>query len=399
MMGMGNNFLDWRKKKIKEEEVDFTKELPYWLGFSLVAGLGPVTVKKAFELEPDPEKLWHSSKERLQNFFSNKIVNELIKVRNSIDLTEEIAAIQAKNISCRGLSSPDYPNQLLEIASPPLILFIKGIFNYHKPAIAIVGSRNSTNYGREIARELASELASLGIVIVSGLAQGIDRAAHEGAISAGGESWAVLGSGHNYQYPAQNKDLYQQLLEKGALISEFPPDIKPLPQNFPRRNRIISGLSQGVIVVEAAQRSGSLITARLASEQNRAIMAVPGNVGRPTSTGTNKLIADSAARLITSARDVIEEVFEPMNMKLYDFAPSESQEEKQEISIIPPGLTPAEKKILNIFTKENELTLNQLATLTNIGIAGVNASLVNLEVRGLIVKGEGQKYYYKGLQK
>ncbi len=445
------------------------EQLKYWLGLSLVPGLGPIYLKKALEIESNPEKLWLGSVERLRHIFGQRLADKISEIRNDIDLEQKMAELDRKNIKVISFTDPGYPGILLEIADPPPILFYRGSIHPGKPAVAIVGSRKATGYGIRTTRMLAQELASRGIVIVSGLALGIDRAAHEGALDVEGESWAVLGSGLDYQYPSENLDLYHRLPKQGAIISEFPPEIEPQPGNFPRRNRIISGLCQGVVVVEAARKSGSLITASLALDQNRHVLAVPGNIDRIYSQGTNNLIKEGAM-LVTSAEDIISYLYQLYRVEGKSLKENpgnsssqrnqnnqsnqsnqgnqcnqnkQSNQSKQKDSdkrnaanlpnaaglskiepgpdnsqsttphkktgpasasisttgvIIPPDLTPAEKKILNIFTREVELTTSELQELTDVGAVGINVALINLEVAGVIGKGEGEKYYFKGLQ-
>src|SRR5262249_44743724 len=202
----------------------------------------------------------------------------------------------------------EFPAALREIFDPPLTIYTRGNRALMKePAVAIVGSRRPTAYGRAVARRLAMDLAQKGLVIISGMARGVDSAAHEGAIEVGGNTIAVLGTGIDVPYPAENKKLYEQIGAKGLLISEFPLGTFPAPQNFPIRNRVISGLSLGVVVVEAAQYSGSLITARLAMEQNREVFAVPGSVTNKNSWGPHVLIKQGA-KLVQDWQDVMEEM-------------------------------------------------------------------------------------------
>jgi len=395
-------------------------QLKYLLGLSLVPGLGPIYLKKALQFEPDPEKLWRSSSSRLASIFGHHLAGKIAETRKEVDLDQKISELAEKNIQVVSFADPRYPGLLLEIPDPPPILFYQGSIHPAKPAVAIVGSRKATGYGKKITKMLARELAYRGIIIVSGLALGIDRAAHEGALDAGGESWAVLGSGLDYQYPPENQDLYQELPESGALISEFPPEIKPQPGNFPRRNRIISGLCQGVVVVEAADKSGSLITASLALDQNRQVLAVPGNIDRLNSRGTNNLIKEGAMP-VTSTEDIISYLYQLYSVNHNSKFSQNNSQGRQSVNpirqnggsgnsepdsapfstksvIIPPDLSPAEKKILDIFTREIELTMNELQELTDIGAVGISVALINLEVAGVIEKGEGEKYYFKGLQ-
>ncbi|MCM8760904.1 MAG: DNA-processing protein DprA, partial [Candidatus Omnitrophica bacterium] len=203
------------------------------------------------------------------------------------------------------IDDPEYPKNLKNIHKPPKELYVNGTLEKRDEiAVAIVGSRRASMYGLEMAEKLAFELALRGVTVVSGMARGIDSAAHKGALKANGRTIAVMGSGHNVIYPPENRRLYDQIITSGAVITEYEDDMPPLPENFPARNRIISGLSLGVVVVEAARNSGALITANFAAEQGREVFAVPGKVSSATSAGTNELIKDGA-RLVQSVEDII----------------------------------------------------------------------------------------------
>lgn len=222
-------------------------------------------------------------------------------------IDKELELIEKEGITCLDIFDPDYPYLLRQIANPPLVLYIKGDKSVlSKASIAIVGSRRSTAYGNNMAADFSYQLSCRGLVIVSGLAKGIDTAAHKAAIKKG-KSIAVLGSGLLDIYPRENIKLAQAISEQGAIVSEFPLSKKPLSENFPRRNRIVSGISLGVLIVEAALRSGALITARLACEQNREVFAMPGNVDSDSSGGTNKLIQEGA-KLVCKLEDILEEL-------------------------------------------------------------------------------------------
>lgn len=213
--------------------------------------------------------------------------------------------LQARKIS---ISDKDYPARLKNIYSPPVDLYIKGEFlPEDEIAVALVGSRKASQYGLELSEKLAYDLATRGITVVSGLARGIDSAAHRGALKAKGRTIAVFGCGIDYIYPPENKLLAEQIQERGALISEFPDKLSPKPYNFPRRNRIISGLSLGVVVIEAARTSGALITANFALEQGREVFAVPGKVNSDTSEGVHRLLKEGA-KLVETVDDIIEEL-------------------------------------------------------------------------------------------
>ncbi len=236
-----------------------------------------------------------------------KDIDAIIVSRKSAILDKELKLISKAKVDCFDIFDEVYPAILKQIDCPPLILYIKGSSNVlNKFLFAIVGSRTPTIYGAKMAEDFAFRLSSLGMVIVSGLAKGIDTAAHKGSLKKG-ETVAVLGSGLLNIYPRENLKFAESISKKGALISEFPLASGPLRENFPRRNRIVSGLSKGVLIVEAAQRSGALITARLAAEQNREVFAIPGNIGSLVSRGTHSLIKDGA-KLVDSLEDILEEL-------------------------------------------------------------------------------------------
>jgi len=222
------------------------------------------------------------------------------------------------NIKRISLKSGEYPENLKNIYKPPSEIYICGsILPQDKNAIAIVGTRRASSYGLEECRKLSYNLALRGITVISGMARGIDTAAHNGALQAGGRTIAVLGSGHNHIYPPENKKLYYEIIENGACVSEFKPDTRPFRTNFPRRNRIISGLAIGVVVVEAPERSGALITANFALEQGREVFAMPGNINSTKSSGTNKLIKEGA-KLVEDVQDILDELGNAFDIKKVD---------------------------------------------------------------------------------
>ncbi len=359
----------------------------YWLGLSLVPGLGPVTLSRVLEKEPDPGKIWMAAGQKLRQLFTDKSVRKsLVKIREEIDLNTRLEELADRDIELITREEDNYPAALQEIYDPPPVLFVRGEIFANFPAVAIVGSRKSTRYGEKIAYQLAEELARYNITVISGMAEGIDREAHLGTLAGKSRTIAVLGSGHDYCYPYKNRDIFAKIPAQGAVISEFWLDKKPVAGNFPRRNRLISGMSQGVIVVEAARRSGALITAELALEQNREVFAVPGNIDRPSSEGCNNLLLEGAIP-VTSASDVISQ--------LYNQAAVENEEEKV---VIPPDFTPLEKKIIKIFNRERELTLEELISLTDREPGELNSVLLKLEVREILTRRAGQKYYFEGLQ-
>ncbi len=362
----------------------------YWLGLALVSGLGPVQLSKALKIEEDPARIWRASRKKLKYLIDNsEAVENLIKLRENLDLEEKLKIIKAKKVDLIARDEADYPEALLEIHDPPPLLFVRGKISASFPAVAVVGSRKSTGYGEKVARELAGGLAMRNIVVVSGMAHGIDREAHLGALNEGGRTIAVLGSGHDHCYPRQNRDIFNRIPGQGAVISEFPPDVSPRAGNFPRRNRIISGMSQGVVVVEAAEKSGALITAGLGLDQNRDVLAVPGNIDRASSRGCNDLLRQGAVP-VTCPEDIINHLYS-------EFAGG-SKSEKEESVIIPPAFSPLEKRIIGIFNRERELTLEELIAITGREAGELSSLLVKFEVKGIITRRAGQKYCFEGLQ-
>ena len=283
----------------------------YWIWFSTIKGLGSIQKKKLLEMYDTPEKIY---KAKVTSLDSTKILRkgsleELEKSKNIKLLEAYEKYIQTHGISVVNICDKLYPKTLKEIYDPPITLFAKGNVNLlNETSIAIVGCRNATNYGLLTSKKLAYDLAKKNILIVSGLAKGIDSCAHLGALEAEGKTIAVLGCGVDIPYPIQNIGLYKEILKKNLIISEYIVGTKVEAGNFPARNRIISGLSHGIIVVEARENSGSMITVDFALEQGRNVYCVPGNINSLNSSGTNELIKQGA-KLITSSEDVLEDGF------------------------------------------------------------------------------------------
>ncbi|MCQ9205923.1 MAG: DNA-processing protein DprA [Omnitrophica bacterium] len=299
---------------------------------------------------------------------TDRDIKEILDLRNSGVLDKELKLIEKEKIDCLDLFDQDYPPLLKEISSPPLVLYINGNRNIlNKFLLAIVGTRIPTIYGLSTAEDLAYRLSLLGIVIVSGLARGIDTAAHRGAIKKG-VSIAVLGSGLLNVYPKDNKTLSCNIAKSGAVISEFPLFMPPLKENFPRRNRIVSGLSKGVLIVEAALRSGALITARLSCEQNRDVFAIPGNIDSPLSRGTHKLIKEGAI-LVDSLEDILKE----FNID-FEF-PGETPDFK---------LNSYEEKIFQAIDTRQGVFLEEILVKSDLGVALLNKTILDLQLKGII---------------
>jgi len=282
-------------------------DLRYWLGFNLVRGIGPMRLRALLNVFGDVKTAWHASEQMLRELhLDQRALRNLLKTRKQEDLDEVLRRVERSNAHVLTWESPDYPTLLSQIPDAPPVLFVRGeLTPTDEWSVAIVGTRKATVYGREVAYRLASNLASQAVTIVSGLARGIDGIAHKAALDVKGRTIAVLGCGVDYIYPAEHRALARRIVENGALVSDYPLGTRPEAANFPARNRIISGLSQGVIVIEAGNRSGALITADFAADHGREVFAVPGSILSPASVGCNRLLRDGAA-IVTEARDVLE---------------------------------------------------------------------------------------------
>jgi DNA processing protein len=309
--------------------------------------------------------------------------------------------IEAGEFSLIHLFQPEYPDLLRQIYDPPLALFVKGQAGLlHKPCLAVVGARQATDYGVAIAENLAARLSETGLVIVAGMARGIDSAAHVGSLKAGGGTVAVLGCGVDVAYPSQARRLYRRLCEEGCVVSEFLPGSRPNPQNFPLRNRVISGLSVGTVIVEASQQSGSLITARLTLEQNRELFAVPGPVHSPYSVGTNYLIKQGA-KLVQVWQDVLEDL--PLHVQEnLQWSPAPDEPGTNRAAPFGPAkptvrLSEEEEKVYEQLFYERKVHIECLLEKTGFGFGQLGRVVLALLTRGLIVELPGQ-YYLKNVK-
>lgn len=294
------------------------------------------------------------------------------------------------------IDDAEYPKNLRNIYNPPKQLYVNGtLLESDEMAVAIVGSRRASIYGVETAGKLGFELAARGVTVVSGMAVGIDSAAHRGALKAKGRTIAVMGSGHNVIYPPQNKKLYEEIAETGAVVTEYEGNMEPLAWNFPARNRIISGLSLGIIVVEAARNSGALITANFAAEQGRTVFAVPGKVSSATSGGANELIKDGA-RLVQSADDIMEELniveIEPVKADKKDEIDKKIAQKTR--AYIYNSLTEDERKVYKILSDE-PLYIDDIFNKTGFNSAKGSKVLLNLELKKLIAELPGKNFIRK----
>lgn len=350
----------------------------YLIALNLIPGVGSLRIKKLIDYLGSPEDVFNASEKELASVcnIGKEIANRIRNFDFGI-LHKELQLCKENNINIITVEDNEYPQLLKQIPDPPQILYIWGKILPDEFNLAIVGSRRASFYGLSTAEKFAFQLASLGFCIVSGLARGIDSCAHQGALKAGGKTIAVLGSGLLNIYPPENRELATKIIENGAVISEFPLQTLPYRENFPRRNRIISGLSRGVLVVEAARRSGALITADLALEQGREVFAVPGRVNNPTSWGTNYLIKQGA-KLVDAVEDILEE------FGIYKQTVDESNLE----------LSPYEKEIISVL-KTKEMIIDEIIVKTGLDLQTVNQSLISLQLKGIIYAEPGGLYRLK----
>jgi DNA processing protein len=358
-------------------------DIRYWVGLSLVPEVGPAMSRKLLSELGSPENIFGAGPDDLlavrglgkEKAAGIKAFRHWDRVENIVKVTEK------KGIKIVGYQDPDYPDVLKEVDGAPVVLYMKGDYcREDRFGIAVVGSRKHTAYGEAVTRKLSGELASSGFTIISGMARGIDTFSHESALAAGGRTIAVLGSGLDVYYPAENRGLMEKIIFSGCTVSEFPPGTMPNRENFPRRNRLISGLSLGVLVVEATSDSGSLITANFALEQNKEIFAVPGQITSRNSDGTNGLIKQGA-KVVLAADDIIEElapVLRGFIRKSDCRPPVEISEEEGRIC----GFLTREPKHVDLISRESGLPVHTTLNL-----------LLSLELKGIVRQSSGKRFY------
>ncbi len=308
------------------------EELKYWVGFSKIPGIGRAKIHRLKEYFPTLEQAWKAPARELEKAgLDPKLADAIASLRPKINLDAEMERLQQYKVKVLTCESSEYPWRLKEIYDYPPVLYIRGNFlPEDEVCLAVVGTRRATVYGRQVTEEIVSDLARNRITIVSGLAKGIDTIAHRTALEAGGRTIAVFGCGLDIVYPAENAKLARDIMEHGALISEYPLGTKPKADNFPRRNRIMSGVSLGVLVIEAGENSGAMITAEQALEQDREVFAVPGSIMSPASRGTNRLIKEGA-KLVQSYVDILEELnltIIAQQLEMKEFIPADETESR-----------------------------------------------------------------------
>ena len=285
------------------------KDIKFWVGFSLVPGIGRVKLTQLENYFGNLEDAWQAAPTELKHSGLEKSsINAITSWRDKVSLEAEMEKLERYGVKVLTCHDSDYPSRLKEIYDYPPVLYVRGsLLPEDEWCLAVVGTRRATVYGRQVTEEMVADLAQSRITIVSGLAKGVDSIAHQSALDTGGRSIAVFACGLDIVYPAENANLARRIMQQGALISEYPLGTRPRAENFPRRNRIMSGLSLGVLVVEAGETSGAMITARLALEQNREVFAIPGSILSPASRGTNYLIQEGA-KLVSDYTDILEEL-------------------------------------------------------------------------------------------
>lgn len=353
---------------------DWARELAQWIRLEQTPGVGAETARKLLSAFGLPDNIFAAGHPALRQIVSERIAHALTSAVSAdtqvqIDKTLEWAAQRGNRVLT--LADADYPKSLLDIADPPLLLYAKGRLDLlSSPSLAVVGSRNATTQGVINAEKFSEALSQAGFTIVSGMALGIDTAAHQGGLRGPGSTVAVIGTGADIVYPARNRALAHQIASGGCIVSEYPLGMPAIAANFPRRNRIISGLAQGVLVIEAAAQSGSLITARMAAEQGRDVFAIPGSIHSPLSKGCHLLIKQGA-KLVESAQDILEEI-------RYN-----SPQAKPAAPIAPPAKPDGTGGLLDAIGFD-PVAPDTLAARCALNIAQLNAQLLSLELEGLI---------------
>src|ERR1051326_6468770 len=361
-----------------------------WVELNMTPGIGPRAAAKLLERFGSAEAVYDATRSELEQLrLAPDAVDTIIGRNLRFTAEAEIAAVRKLGGDILLLDDGVYPPSLREIYDPPIVLYVKGAWSecLDQPCIGVVGSRKASTYGQNAAMMLARDLAQRRMTVVSGFARGIDAAAHRGALEANGRTVAVLGTGIDEIYPRDHKKLAEEILASGgAVVSQFPLGTPPVSENFPYRNRIISGLSLGVVVVEAAENSGSLITARLAMEQNREVFAVPGNITSRNSFGTNYLIKGAGAKLVQQWQDIASEL--PPELSAQLLPPPSKKKKKGELvdqlQLAPQDLNENERAILKLLTTDTPQQIDSLAETTKLSITQLTAALLTLEMRELI---------------
>lgn len=370
-------------------------DLADWIALNMVRGIGPRTANQLLNSFGSPAQVFAASRLSLQK--EGLKPETILELQDSAILEKanaEIERLEKLNAQVITLDDEDYPELLREIHDPPIALYVRGDLTAacRRPCLAVVGSRRCSTYGVNVAESLSRDLAAHGLTIISGLARGIDAASHRGALEAGGLTVAVVGTGLGTTYPKEHKKLEEQIIAHGAVVSEFPLGTPPLPQNFPYRNRILSGLCFGVLIIEASEHSGSLITARLAYEQGREVFAVPGNITSQTSFGPNFLIKDGA-KLVQIWRDVVEELPREIKEALLGVErPVTPTLAKVQPIFEAVELSEAERKVLEVLSTDVPAHVDQLLISCEMSSSELMNALLGLEMKDRIRQLPGKSF-------
>jgi len=352
----------------------------YWVGFSQTAYIGPNRLRTLIKRFGNVERAWLATPSDLKGVLDERSTESLLRTRTRLSLDDEMDRIARGGIEVLTIDDPTYPRLLGMIPSPPPVLYLRGsLLPEDDLAVAIVGTRRATSYGREVTTRIATGLAEAGVTVVSGLARGIDGAAHLAALNAGGRTFAVMGSGVDIIYPSEHRNLAEQIVENGALISDYPPGRKPDAPNFPARNRIISGLSLGVVVIEAPNRSGALITVDFAADQGREVFVVPGSVLSDNSAGCLRLLRDGA-RVIGTADDILD-----------DLRIGQRREQVAVQQALP--LTDQERRLMNHISGDPQ-HIDEIIAAANLPVSEGLALISMLELKG-IIRDAGSRHYVR----
>jgi DNA processing protein len=361
-----------------------------WLALTMTPGIAARLSARLLREFGSAEAVFRAPLTRLEACnLTAPVAQAIFHKQNFWRAEKEVDAIRRIGCKIVNWTEPEYPQNLLQIYDPPVLLYVRGDASIlNAPAIGMVGTRRPTIYGSQMAERISRDLAAKGLTIVSGLARGIDAISHKGATEVGGRAIGVLGTGIDICYPKENKKLFEKVLERGAIVSEFPVGWHPAPENFPVRNRIIAGMPIGVVIVEGKQYSGSLITARLAMEFGREVFGVPGNVTQDVSFAPNQLIKQGA-KLVTSAEDVIEELPTPVRAALVQAEPVEAE---QRNLLLTEGLTDSEQKLYALLSAEEAQPIDYLVETTGLNSSEVLATLFTLEMKGIIRQLPGKQF-------
>lgn len=353
--------------------------LKHWLALSRVKGIGRFPTAEILERFGAIEAVFAGPKAAL-DAYSTEFASSIKAFDDWGWVDKEIALVKEAGARVVPFDGPEYPPLLREIPDAPCLLYMKGRgSDFEAPSVAIVGTRRPTHYGLKVSETLARDLASAGVTVTSGMARGCDTYAHRGALSVGGFTVAVLGTGVDVPYPGENAKLYNEIIDKGLVVSEYPMGTPPVGYNFPKRNRIISGVSDGVVVAEAPLRSGALMTARLSLDYNREVLAVPGQITSGRSAGTNRLIKEGVA-IVTS----VDDIFEALSITIAPKEENDAQKGKREIA--------GDELLVWKALRDEALHIDEIAGITDLGAAKASALLMQMELKGLVRQEAGKRF-------